>query len=302
MKKVRKALYDILVTSLNTTQINDLGRGVDSTFDVHTVSGFSEKIVVSRQVAASCLLDYFAGDQQIIEFINFLLSRNGQRASGGIVRLRGVERLIRAMNEKGWIYNESLTRFVRDQRLSRTSDWGVLEIGREYNLIFSSIDVVHSSHLVRTNTKDSVEVTMTRLRRYLLNYIERKNGRFWNWHGDGGLVTFYGEDSVQQAVLSMIQILSYLPVFNISQNEMDNDSDIQLRIGMHYGLAEYQHDVSKITSEDIHITMEIEKNSAISNSIVITRPVHDMLWPELRRVFFSSGFYESGPLYMYYPT
>ena len=86
MDKVRRVLHNILATSLRTEQINHLGRDVDSRFNLATLSGFGEKIVIPRKVAADCVLDFFRGDEQLLEFIAYMISRQGFGATGGVIK------------------------------------------------------------------------------------------------------------------------------------------------------------------------------------------------------------------------
>ncbi len=299
MKKVRKSLYRVLVNSLNTSQINDLGRSVDSRFDIHKESGFGEKIEIPRQVAADCILNFFNTDDRIMEFITYMISREGQNASGGVIHLRGLDQLFSSLRFYNWVFDEKSQRFLRDQSDVRTADWGLLRAGHEYTLVFASLDIVNSSEIVRNNIKDDVEVTMSRLREYMKSYIEKKNGRIWMWQGDGCLAVFYGTQAVTHAVIAMIQILAHLPIFNIAKNELRVENDIRLRIGVHIGTAVYQHEVSKITSSDIRITQDVEKSCAGPNSIAITVPVYESLWEEIRSAFTSSDPFEHLAVFVY---
>ncbi len=301
MKDIRKALNDLLVISMNTDQMNHLGRDVDPNFDMARVSGFGEKIVIPRKVAADCILSYFASEEKLLEFIAYMISRNGQGASGGVIRLKGSERLLEMLRENKWIYDPRMARFHRDQSETKTSGWGFMKQGEDYSLAFCSIDIVSSSELVKTNVKVDVETTLKRLRLYVQSKVNSWNGRIWFWYGDGGLAAFYGESSVSQAVLSMITTLSYLPVFNISENELRPESDIKLRVGIHYGTVEYAGDTGKMSSPDLKLSQEIEKYCADANTIAISEAALNLLQQEIRSRFVSAADFNSMKTYKYYP-
>ncbi len=302
MKKVRKLLHEILHGSLLTEQINHLGRDVDPKFSVAAVSGYGDKIVIPRQVAATCVIDYFNTDERLLEFVAYMLSREGQGATGGIINLKGTPALLQLLKEHNWVYDREGARFQRDQSQARTADWGFMKEGQEYHHSFASIDIVASSNLIKTNIKEDVEVTMARLRKYIYDHVEKRNGRVWSWYGDGGIAAFYGEGSTNLSVISMIQIISYLPIFNISQNELRPETDIKLRVGMHFGTAVYKTDISKILSPDLKMAMDIEKNCASPNSVAITDSVYQSLRTEVRAAFAPAGEYSNQKVYLYNPV
>lgn len=299
MKQLRKHLHELMVVSLNTDQINDLARNVDPSFDVSIVSGFGDKIVIPRKVAADCVVSYFSSDESLLRFVAYMLSRNGQPASGGVVHLKSTDRILKLTRESGWIFDPSMAIFRKDQKGQRTSDWGFLQSGSEYYHVFTSIDIVMSSELTRLNIREDVETTLLRFRRYVFEKVEKRNGRIWSWSGDGGIAVYQGEEAAVESVLTMLEILNYLPLFNISKNEMRAESDIRLRIGMHYGTAVYSDEVSRIKSSDLEMAQTIEKNCANPNSIAVTGSLYQLLWPEIRSHFVSAGNYRDTSIFIY---
>lgn len=299
MKRLRKYLQELLVGSLNTDQMNDLARNVDPRFDITVVSGFGNKIVIPRQVAADCVISYFQKDDGLLRFIAFMISRDGQPASGGVIHLKSSDRIIKLLREKGWIFDSDQALFIKDQTGERTADWGFLQQGNEYSHVFSSIDIVMSSEFTRLNIREDVETTLVRFRRYIYEKVEKRDGRIWSWSGDGGISVFHGENAAMQSILSMIEILNFLPLFNISKNEMRAESDIRLRIGMHYGTAVYNSDVSRIKSPDLDLAQTVEKNCANPNSIAVTGGLFQFLTPEIRAHFQSSEPIQDIPIYLY---
>lgn len=301
MNKVRRVLHHILTTSLNTDQMNHLGRDVDPNFSITRVSGFGDKIVIPRKVAADCIIDYFNKDEHLIEFINYMISREGFGGSGGLIKIRGMDRLLTVLREHHWVFDEKEKRFHRDQSRLRTTDWGFMREGEEYYHSFASIDMVLSSELVQNNLKQDIDITMARLRNYVYSHVEQENGRMWSWFGDGGMAVFFGEETINHAMVAMIRILSFLPIFNIAHSELHADSDIRLRIGLHYGKAVYQQDSSRILSPDMNLAMEVEKNCARPNTIAITETLHRSLKLEVRARLAQISDYKNMQIYLYTP-
>lgn len=277
-----------------------VGREVDPRFNLYEYSGFGEKIVIPRKVAADCIIQYFHADDVLMAYIAFLLSRNGQGMSGGVIQLKGEQRLLDLLKEKGFYYNAENVRFQKEQSVRQTG-WGFMREGEEYQLSFASIDIVSSSELVRTNVKDDVETTLTRLRNYIQKHVDFWDGRIWSWYGDGGMAVFHGKDSVPMSVLSMASIINYLPIFNISENELRPENDVKLRIGMHYGGCIYNVDVNKITSPDMKISQDVEKNYAEPNSLAITEAMFRLLSQETRKAFEATAELRGMRVYRYQP-
>jgi len=301
LKEIRKVLHEVLLLSLNTDQMNHLGRDVDQKFSLAEVSGFGEKIVIPRKVGADCVIDYFSTEESLLRFIAYMISRNGQGASGGVIHLKSLDKLISLLREKKWIYDPEKVRFQRDQSEVKMSDWGFMKEGEEYSLTFCSIDIVASSELVKTNVKVDVEATMSAIRNYVQQYVNDWNGRIWFWYGDGGVAAFYGNQAVSGAALSMISILSYLPVFNITKNELRPESDIKLRIGIHYGQITYLNEAGKMTSADLRLAQEVEKHCAETNTIAITETAMNLLHQETKARFTPSVEHSGLKIYRYYP-
>ncbi|MBI3394611.1 MAG: adenylate/guanylate cyclase domain-containing protein [Spirochaetia bacterium] len=300
LKKVRRVLQRILINSLNADQVNHLGRDVDPEFDVHRVSGFDSKIVIPKQVAADCVIRFFSSEERLVKFISYMISRAGQGASGGLVHLKGVEPLIEVLREGGWNYDQEKSVFTRETRMT-AAEWGTLQEGQDYFLSFASIDVVGSSGLVKSNVKVDVEYTMSLFRAYVQKHVESARGKIWYWHGDGGIAAFYGDNCVPRCVESMVATLAYLPVFNVSENQLNPESDIRLRIGIHCGTAPFHNDASRIESEDLRLAQEIEKHFALAGTIGISETALNLLNEEARRFFRYASEMDFLKIFLYQP-
>ncbi|MBX7058155.1 MAG: hypothetical protein K1X75_08815 [Leptospirales bacterium] len=302
MKQLRKALGDVLVQSLNTQQMSHLGREVDGDFSIEEISGFGDKIVIPRKVAADCVLQHFGSPDKLMQYIAFMLSREGQGASGGVIHVKGADRLVALLQEDGWIFDRQNARFVRDQRVEQSSGWGFMRDGEEYPFCLASIDVVASSELVRTNVKEDVEATMSAMAASIQRQVENWDGRVWYWHGDGGMAAFHGESSAPMTVLALVTILNYLPLFNIVESQLRPENDLKLRIGVHYGPCVYRNDVRLIASDDLKLAQEVEKKYSAANCLAVTSPVHRLLPDEIRRHFREGEELRGMRVYQYQPT
>ena len=281
-KSIRKAILDMLSQSLTSDRIGSLGREVDPDFRLHELTGFGEQIRIPGQVAARCALDYFDTDKELLRFVAHVLLAE---VRGG-VSLKGRERLLDLLARNSWIFDQHLQQFVKDQSVNVTDDWGYMLEGRDYRLCFASVDVVSSSGLARQNGHPEVEATINRFRNYVRKYVELWNGRLWNWHGDGGMAVFQGGDAVNQGMVAMVGVLLNLPVFNLQQSSMQ--SELCIRIGMHYGVATFQSEVRSIFSNDMRLAVRLEKEVCTQNGISISASAHSFLKREVQH-FFTPG-------------
>lgn len=300
MRKVKRHLKELLVLSCNTQQIAYIGREADPSFNMQDVTGFGGHIVVPRQVAADALVEYFDRNERTVYLCGVVFQMEGRGGSGGIIELRNTRPLQAALLESGYRFDEALRRFVRTQEDEKTGDWGYLKPDEEYRLAFMSIDVVGSSELVHTNVKVDIENTLRNLHNWLREIVEAENGRLWYWHGDGGLAAFLEEGGATGALRSSLRILSLLPVFNMSSNELRYENDVRLRIGVHYGVACYDADTARIQSDDIRDTINIEQKHSETNAVFVSDTAYQLASPEVKKFFKDAG--SAGFLHLYRNT
>lgn len=299
MYDLKKMMNEIMTRLFDAEQLDSIAKDLDPTFDMHEITGFIKSIPIPRQVAVDTLLRHFRQESQFIELIGLIVSNNDSYLYGTKVKIPFLDRLLKLLEGKKWIYDPRLGRFKRDQSAAQSADWGFMLEGEEYHLSFVSIDIVSNSELVLANVKVDIENTYSRLRSYISKHVEANDGRIWYWHGDGGLAVFHDYSGVRNSIISMISILSYLPVFNLCENELRPQDDIKLRIGINYGKAEYKNDTSKIVSEDLKLAEDLEKNFASPNSIIASGVVYQFLPHEIRRNLEDVGEREGLKIYKY---
>lgn len=113
-----------------------------------------------------------------------------------------------------------------------------------------------------------IRQTYNNFKNFIKGIIEKRDGRIWNWEGDGGLAAFHIKDFVKNGVLSSIDILSAMPIFNATSNFINED--ILIRIGINSGEAEFKNDIMMIDSDAIQKTKLVEKKHTYPMTISIT--------------------------------
>lgn len=299
MRALRQAFHYLIVHSMNVDQVNQIGQHLDNRFNAHKISGFGDIIPVPRQVAADAAVEYFTDEKDIVSFISLILQNEGKFMHQSRMYARGKERVLAILERRDWVYDPEHKTFFKDQKATTTNDWGFMREGEEYKLAFASIDIVGNSELVRNNVRDDLESTYNRLRQFIHRQVESRNGRIWFWHGDGGLATFYDHRGIRQAVNSMVALLTYLPVFNIFQNELKPEDEIRLRLGLSFGRATYTSDLSKVISEDLKLAENLEKNGALPNTMAVTENIYTSLDHRLQQLFDARTGDSLGTYYLY---
>ncbi len=289
MITARKAISDLMLRSLNSDQINDIGRGFDSDFDVRRISGFGDKIRVPTQIAIDCVFEQFPEEGKLMRFLGYMLSRNGSSASGGIVKLRDPERTLNQLRGLDWVYDRARGRFQKDQSINPTPDWGFLLEGEEYRFGFASIAVADWSNLLNKNLKSDVDQSMTRLHAYVKTQVESWNGRLWSWGGEGGLAAFHGDDAGSMLTMCMISVLAFLTRFNIFENDLSLETEISLRIGAHFGGAVFKADTGNIFSPDPELALELRRKHSATNSVTVSEALYTNLRSEIAGRFRAAG-------------
>lgn len=106
---------------------------------------------------------------------------------------------------------------------------------------------------------------------------EKRNGRIWNWEGDGGLAAFYFSQKNNSAVLSAMEIIHELFIYNMVGCRMDER--LKVRIAVHSGPCQYRHNFEDISSDTIKKIVEIEFKYTKPDSVTFSSSVYLTLLP-----------------------
>jgi hypothetical protein len=115
MKDIKKHLHEVISVSLNSDQINQLASAQKSGFDLHKLTGFGKKLAIPSHAAAEALINNYETEEDLVEFFELMLEREGQFVYDSILKIVGKVDFIRLLEKKRWIYDPDLKRFFRDQ-------------------------------------------------------------------------------------------------------------------------------------------------------------------------------------------
>lgn len=202
-----------------------------------------------------------------------------------------------------YVRKKGLVRFKAAGRLGSITTLGILEVERSegQSVVPSAVASPLPPHdddrrygILRLDTAGHSTIVgkhhraeVDRLFRALRDLVEletiRRSGVLVSWEGDGGLVLFPGASSQQRSVEAANAILDALPYFN--SNENPTSSLVQLRIAVHSGVFPMPADPKDIHSEDINLTVHLEEEAALPDSVTVTQDVFKELPEAMRRKF-----------------
>lgn len=268
-------------------------REIFPSYDIHQRTGFPESIAIpSLDVATQIVSDVIELDK-FLNFVSLLIHVQDNGLMGRRYDISYIREIIKSTYDMGFIFDTVNHLFVEDPNVRRTRNWGALEPGVEYNLAFLAIDIVGNTKLVRVYSPEVIRKTYDDLREIVSTAIQKRNGRIWNWEGDGGIVAFFFGAKHMSAAISALEIAHELYLFNCLRCPLDQP--LSVRIGVHSGQCEYSdngEDLNKL--ETIKETIDIEK-AAKPDHVYISIVIKVMLDEILSAKFNQVGTKKNGP-------
>ena len=291
--RIRALCVRALSESMEPRVMIHLIREIFPNYDVHARTGYPESLSIpSMEVAAQIVSDVLAGEE-FPNFLTLLIRAQEEGIMGRQYPVAYLREIIKETFDLGLIYDSVNKVFVEDPKVRQTRNWGVLDEGKEYTLAFLSVDIVGNTRLVRTYSEPVVHRTYADLREIIQNTIIRRNGRIWNWEGDGGLVAFFFGNKHMSAAVSAIEIIHEMYLYNRLRCALDEP--LCIRIGVHAGPCEYNNTLDNLERiQTIVETFELERTSS-PNGVTISVVIKVMLEEIISEKFKSLGNSKNGP-------
>jgi len=112
--KINKEFHKIIINSLNTKQIDYLGKLFDRSFDLYRVSGFRPSIPIPRQTAADTLLYFCNEDEDVVKLFSILLRFEGEHFYDRTFAIWGKNEFLTLLKLNKWIYDPEMKQFFLD--------------------------------------------------------------------------------------------------------------------------------------------------------------------------------------------
>jgi len=274
--KVQNSLINLTIKALSESVdvnvmehiANDMIYG----YNLHERSGFRDSMAIPNRDAASQIINDIVKAGLYYSFINLLIRIHTEGYKGRKIPVSYLKEIIRDIQKSGYIYDHENKIFVEDPEVRRTRNWGALLHGTEYYLAFLRLDIVGNSKLVRKYPEGVIKKTYSDLRKIVQTAIDKRNGRIWNWEGDGGMVAFYFANKNLLSTYSGMEIINEIFIYNLMECKLD--SPLEVRLAVHSGLCEYTEDAEELMkSEPIKKVIEIEAKHTAPNSLTISNTI-----------------------------
>lgn len=265
-----------LSESMDVNTMVTITRKLIPGYDIFKRTGFPESIPVPNRDAASQIVRDMEDADLFHHFVNLLMQVHQVGLMGRKYPVSHLREIIQEIIELGFVYDKENKLFVEDGKMLKTVNWGVLREGDEYIFAFLRLDIVGNTNLVRQYPENVIQKTYGDLRDIVERCIEQRNGRIWNWEGDGGLVSFFFSNKSMLATLSAMEIIHELFIYN--QVHCVLDKPLAVRIAVHCGSCCFSFDMDEICKHDvIKEIVRIESKHTRPNSITISNVVYPAL-------------------------
>ena len=247
-------------------------------YDLHERTGIPSSVAVPNQNAASQIIRDIIQCNMFLEFVLLLIdfSDQGRGIAGRKISIPYLRQILNGVYQMGYIYDRSNQIFVENPAERKTRNWGTLKECSEYTLAFLRIDIVGNTKMVRKHDAEEIEEAYITMRDLLISSVEKRNGRIWSWDGDGGLAAFCFGNMNESAVLSGMELMHELFIYNHAQCPLEDG--LNVRMAVHSGPFEYTANNEMMqNSETVKQVCNIEHKHTKTNSLTISQPVKVML-------------------------
>ncbi|UCF97185.1 MAG: hypothetical protein JSV89_18735 [Spirochaetaceae bacterium] len=281
--RLQNAISQALSQSMDVELMERLATRVISGYDLYERTGFPANIPIPQVDAARQIASDLARSGTIKRFAEVLVEVNRTGVMGRPVSVRQLSQIVKELEILGYTFREEQGIFVEAGGRARTKGWGVLREGHLYELSCLRVDIVGNTALVRKYSKRIVVQVYNEVRQLFANIVENRDGRLWQWEGDGGVAAFYHGNKNIQAALSGIEMLLELFMYNLFQCPFTKP--LQVRLAVHTGPCPFYENFERIRSDTLRRLEVIESEFAENDSLLITPGVYSDMGNKLDSFF-----------------
>jgi class 3 adenylate cyclase len=252
-------------------------------YDLYERSGFPPNIPIPQVDAAQQITLDVAREGYVKRFTELLIEvdRNGLMGRGVSIRL--LPQIIKELETLGFVFNEDYGLFMEADTSQKTKGWGVLREAATYDLSFLSMDIVGNTQMVRKYSKPRVLKAYADVRQLFSTVVDKREGRVWNWEGDGGVAAFYLGNKNAQAALAGMELL--LELFMVNLYTPPLPEPLRVRAAVHAGPCQFFERFDDLRSDTLRRLEAIEGQHTEPGTLVISSRVYADLGNKLEQVF-----------------
>jgi hypothetical protein len=264
-----------IAESMDVRSMVKLARRFIMNYDIYARTGFQHNIPVPNIDAATQIVKDIHRNEMLLELIALLIQMQDSGLKGKRYIVPHMRDIFREVKKLGLLFDAEVGMFLEDSRVRKTRNWGVLRENEEYIFTFLIADIVDSTSMVRNYPEEIVQGVYEDLKSMINPVIEKRNGRIWNWAGDGMLAAFYFSNKNNNAVTCAMDIINEIYVYNLLRCPLDQP--LEVRMAVHSGPCGYREVFHDLKDDTIEKIIEIEKKFTDPNSVTISSSVFQML-------------------------
>jgi hypothetical protein len=295
--RLQSCITQALSQSIEVNLMERLAARVIGGYDLYERTGFPANIPIPQGDAARQITADLARTGNIHRFAELLVEVDRTGVMGRPVSIRLLPQIVKELEILGYRFKEDQGIFIEAGGRGKTKRWGVLIEGQIYELSFLRIDTVGNTALVRKYSRRLVVQVYNQVRRLFSRIVENRDGRLWQWEGDGGTAAFYYGSKNVQAALSGMEMLLELFMYNLFECPFSNP--LQVRLAVHTGPCPFHENFERIRSDTLRRLEVIESEFAENDSLVITPGVYSDMGNKLDSFFQSLRVSRHNLLYQY---
>jgi hypothetical protein len=287
-----------LIESMDVRDMVHLAKRIIPGYDIYKESGFPESFAIPSIDAARQIVGDLIDSNLFFQLIQNLIHMNQEGFMGKKIRISYLNDILKEIYSNGYLFDSENQIFVENPKIKKTRNWGALQEGESYTMAFLSIDIIGNTKIVQKYSRSIVQTTYTELNYIVQNAIDKRNGRFWMWEGDGGVIAFFFGKKNEDATLSAMEILNNIYLYNKTICKLSES--LQVRIVVHSGVCEYTEQNNYFKKMEVMKTLsEMEKKHGKPESVCISYPVRMMLDGFIANQFVPLGSSSTSKYYRY---
>jgi len=262
-----------LCESMTVRTMIQLVRECIQDYNLHEQTGFPQSISIPSADAAKQIVEDICKLKLFPQFVQLLIQAQNIGFKGRKYPIAYLSYIIHGIQTHGYVFDSENHMFIEDSNLCKSLNWGVLREGVEYNMTFLRFDIAGNSRLVRSYPEKTIKKAYQGLFAIVSAAVEKRNGRVWNLQGDGGLIAFCFFRKDQSAVLSAVESLHELFLYNKLACPLNEP--LKVRFAVHSGVYVFSNNTEAFKkNETIKELTEIEARYTKPDSITISNKVY----------------------------
>jgi len=282
-QRLRSYIAQALAQSMDVLLMERLAARVIPGYDLYQRTGFPPNIPVPQASAAEQIATDIAREGYARRFAEVLIEVTNNGVMGRAVSVRLLPQIIKEIESLGYEFKQEYGIFVEGGQAGRTKGWGIMRPEAVYDLSFLRMDIAGNTELVRRHSRPLVRQVYDEIRQVFTGVVEKREGRLWQWEGDGGTAAFYFGAKNVQATLAGMEILQELFMYNLMRCPFS--CPVKVRLAVHTGPCQYLEDFKEIRSDTLRRLQLIESQHAESDSLVISPGVYSDMGNKLDTFF-----------------